>query len=86
LSLEQAQALIGRLKTSPLLDGGRGRPPADRPALYAALARFSMLAADLGDLIDEMDVNPLLVSDHGCMAVDALLIGRKANRSPAELH
>jgi hypothetical protein len=37
-----------------------------------------MLAADLGDLIDEMDVNPLLVSDHGCMAVDALLLGRDA--------
>ncbi|QKC87850.1 CoA-binding protein [Mesorhizobium sp. NZP2234] len=80
LSLEQAQALVGRLKTSPLLDGGRGRPAADRAALHAALARFSMLAADLGDLIDEMDVNPLLVSDHGCMAVDALLLGRNAGR------
>ncbi|TPM91551.1 acetate--CoA ligase family protein [Mesorhizobium sp. B2-1-3A] len=78
LSLEQAQALVVRLKTSPLLDGGRGRPAADRTALHAALARFSMLAADLGDLIDEMDVNPLLVSDHGCMAVDALLLGRNA--------
>jgi len=80
LSLEQAQALVVRLKTSPLLDGGRGRPAADRAALHAALARFSMLAADLGDLIDEMDVNPLLVSDHGCMAVDALLLGRNAGR------
>ncbi|MET2830042.1 acetate--CoA ligase family protein [Mesorhizobium shangrilense] len=81
LSFEQAQALIGRLKASPLLDGARGMPPADKPALYAALARFSMLAADLGDLVDEMDVNPLLVSDRGCVAVDALVVGRNANRS-----
>ncbi|MBZ9997851.1 acetate--CoA ligase family protein [Mesorhizobium sp. BH1-1-4] len=86
LSLERAQALIGRLKTSPLLDGGRGQPPADRRALATALARFSMLAADLGDLIDEMDVNPLMVSDRGCMAVDALLIGRHAGRKHDELH
>jgi acyl-CoA synthetase (NDP forming) len=82
LSLEQARDLIGRLKTSPLLDGGRGQPPADRPALIAALARFSMLAADLGDLIGEMDVNPLLVSGRGCVAVDALVLGRNAGRSP----
>ncbi|TPL94100.1 acetate--CoA ligase family protein [Mesorhizobium sp. B2-3-12] len=86
LSLERAQALIGRLKTSPLLDGGRGQPPADRRALATALARFSMLAADLGDLIDEMDVNPLMVSDRGCMAVDALLLGRHAGRQHDELH
>ena len=52
------------------------RPPADKPAIHEALVRFSMLAADLGDLIDEMDVNPLLVSAHGCVAVDALVIGR----------
>ncbi len=81
LSFEQARALVGRLRASPLFDGARGMPPADKPALYAALARFSMLAADLGDLIDEMDVNPLLVSDRGCVAVDALVVGRNANRS-----
>ncbi|MBZ9737909.1 MULTISPECIES: acetate--CoA ligase family protein [unclassified Mesorhizobium] len=86
LSLERAQALIGRLKTSPLLDGGRGQPPADRRALATVLARFSMLAADLGDLIDEMDVNPLMISDRGCMAVDALLLGRHAGRQHDELH
>ncbi|TPM25130.1 acetate--CoA ligase family protein [Mesorhizobium sp. B2-3-4] len=84
LGLEQAHALISRLKTGPLLDGGRGRPPADRQALATALARFSMLAADLGDLIDEMDVNPLMVSDRGCMAVDALLLGRHAGRQHDE--
>ncbi|MDX6750391.1 acetate--CoA ligase family protein [Geminicoccaceae bacterium 1502E] len=76
LSLQEAEAMIRRLRISPLLDGKRGMPAADKAGLHEALSRFSMLAADLGDLIDEMDVNPLLVSDRGCVAVDALLLGR----------
>jgi hypothetical protein len=74
LSLEEAQAMIARLKIGPLLDGLRGRPAADRQALAEALARFSMLVADLGESIEQMDVNPLLVSPKGCVAVDALVI------------
>jgi acyl-CoA synthetase (NDP forming) len=74
LSLEEAQAMIARLKIGPLLDGARGRPAADRRALVEALARFSMLVADLGEWIEQMDVNPLLVSPQGCVAVDALVI------------
>ena len=36
-----------------------------------------MLAADLGDLIEEMDINPLIASPDGVMAVDALVITDK---------
>jgi len=78
LTMEEAAAMIDTLKLRPLLDGGRGIPPADKGSLVEALVRFSMLAADLGDLIAEMDVNPLIVSAHGCMAVDALTIGAEA--------
>ena len=38
-----------------------------------ALSRLSVLAYDLGDLIDALDVNPLIVSEKGCVAVDALV-------------
>jgi acyl-CoA synthetase (NDP forming) len=79
LSLEEAQAMIDGLKISPLFDGKRGQAASDKPAIHEALVRFSLLAADLGDLIDEMDVNPLLVSAHGCVAVDALVIGRTSH-------
>ena len=72
--------MIGKLKISPLLDGRRGMLPADKAAVRDALVRFSMLAADLGDLIDEMDVNPLLVSAQGCVAVDALVVGKKPDQ------
>jgi acetate---CoA ligase (ADP-forming) len=72
----EAEAMIQKLRIAPLLDGKRGMEPCDRGSLYEALARFSMLAADLGDLIDEMDVNPLIVAPDGCFAVDALLVPR----------
>jgi acyl-CoA synthetase (NDP forming) len=76
VTVEAAHEMISELRICRLLDGGRGRKPADRDALAHAFARFSMIAADLGDLIDEMDVNPLFVGPGGCCAVDALLIAR----------
>jgi len=81
LSLQETEAMISGLRISPLLDGMRGMQPADRGAIAEALARFSMVAADLGDLIDEMDVNPLIASAQGCMAVDALLIPAAAGKA-----
>jgi len=69
-----ARRLIERLRLRPLLDGARGRPPADVDALCDAAARFSVMAAELGDVVREIDVNPLLVHAGGCIAVDALTI------------
>lgn len=81
LTMEEAAIMIDQLKMSPLLEGRRGMPPADGRALSEALVRFSMLVADLGDLIVEMDVNPLIVSAQGCRAVDALVIHGEAQAS-----
>lgn len=80
LSLEEAQAITAQLRIRPILEGRRGMPPADMAALHDAIMRFSILAADLGDLIAEMDVNPMLVSNRGCIAVDALVVAQSANR------
>jgi len=73
---EEAMRHLDALALRPLLDGKRGAPPADLAALSQALSRFSILAADLGDLIAEMDVNPLIAGPHGCVALDALIIPR----------
>jgi acetate---CoA ligase (ADP-forming) len=72
----RAHALVDRLGVRPLLDGVRGAPPADVNALALAISRLSLLAADLGDLLDALDVNPVLVTPDGCVAVDALVIPR----------
>ena len=57
-----------------LLGGVRGRPPCDRGAVELALAAASQLAVELGDVIEALDVNPLMCGPSGAVAVDALLI------------
>ena len=69
----RARRIIDRLRARPLLDGVRGALAADVTALARALARLSLLARDLGDLIGALDVNPIIVHPHGCVAVDALV-------------
>jgi hypothetical protein len=66
--------LVDRLKIRPLLDGVRGAEPSDVDALVRAISRLSVLAADLGDLLSALDVNPVIVSPRGCVAVDALVV------------
>jgi acetate---CoA ligase (ADP-forming) len=69
----RARRLIDRLEARPLLDGVRGRPAASVVALTRSMARLSLLAQDLGDLIGALDVNPIIVGPRGCVAVDALV-------------
>ncbi len=72
-----AHRLIDALAVRRVLDGVRGALPSDVGALADALARLSVLAADLGDLLDELDVNPVMVGPRGAVAVDALVIPRR---------
>ncbi|MCZ2497972.1 CoA-binding protein [Xylophilus sp. Kf1] len=60
-----AHRMLRELKTWPLLDGYRGRPPADVPALVTAIVRFSRMAATLGDRLVEAEINPLFVLPRG---------------------
>src|ERR687894_2191397 len=79
----RARRLIERLEARPLLDGVRGRPPLEVTALALCMARLSLLAHDLGDLIGALDVNPIVVSPQGCLAVDALVEPRDREALPA---
>jgi acyl-CoA synthetase (NDP forming) len=71
-----AQALIRRLRALPLLEGARGRPPADIPALAQALARLSAFAAAAGPRLRSVEVNPIIVlpAGQGALAADAVLM------------
>jgi acyl-CoA synthetase (NDP forming) len=73
-----ARRLLDGLGIRPLLDGMRGAPPTDIDAVALAIARFSVLAADLADVIGECDVNPLIAGPGGAVAVDALIIPKQA--------
>jgi acetate---CoA ligase (ADP-forming) len=73
LNEAHARRLVDRLDARPLLNGVRGASPADANSLARALSRLSILAWDLGDLIGALDVNPIIVGEDGCVAVDALV-------------
>lgn len=70
----EATALIARLRGAAMLDGVRGRPPADKAALALAISRLSVMVAALDEAIAGLDVNPLLVHARGVTAVDALVV------------
>ncbi len=74
----RARALVDRLQVRPLLSGVRGSRPADISSVARALVRLSLLAEDLGDLLEALDVNPLIAAPEGCLAVDALVLPRRA--------
>ena len=73
-----ARRALDSLASRVLLDGVRGRPAADVEAVAATIARLANLASALGDLLDELDVNPLIAGPGGCIAVDALVVPRRA--------
>jgi acyl-CoA synthetase (NDP forming) len=70
LSVEDAGAMIRELKTFPLLEGYRGSPPRDVRALEEILLRIGALVDDIPS-IAELDLNPVLVHEHGATIVDA---------------
>jgi acyl-CoA synthetase (NDP forming) len=81
-SRETALRLVNSLKLRPLLDGLRNRPAVNLAAFCLAAEQFSIMAAALGEVLDEVDVNPVIVHPDGCMAVDALVVGRAAKSAP----
>ncbi|MFI5067620.1 MAG: acetate--CoA ligase family protein, partial [Streptosporangiales bacterium] len=74
----QAVQLLAGLRAARLLGGVRGQPPADHGAVAAAIASVSQLAVELGDVLEALDINPLICGPGGAVAVDALAVPRRA--------
>ncbi|MFF0222846.1 acetate--CoA ligase family protein [Streptomyces sp. NPDC004629] len=75
---EQARDMLGDLRGRALLDGVRGRPPADLDALVEVVLRVQRMALELGGELAELDINPLMVlpQGQGAVALDALAVCR----------
>ncbi|MFF4547316.1 acetate--CoA ligase family protein [Streptomyces sp. NPDC001406] len=75
---EQARDMIAELRGRALLDGVRGRPPADVEGLVEVVLRVQRMALELGDELAELDINPLMVlpRGQGAVALDALAVCR----------
>lgn len=72
-----AVELLAEFDDLGVLDGHRGRPAWDREALVKTLLAASELAANGRDWIDSIDINPLIVTDSGPVAVDGLALLRE---------
>ncbi|WP_199832966.1 acetate--CoA ligase family protein, partial [Streptomyces puniciscabiei] len=70
VSADRALQLLRGLRTAALLDGVRGRPAVDITAAAAAVETITSFAAAHPE-IAELEVNPLLVSPHGVLALDS---------------
>ena len=74
--VEDVERALRRIKVSRLFAGIRGGPPVDMKALTFRLTALSRIAMTYGDLIAELDVNPLIAGPQDAMAVDAVVVPR----------
>jgi acetyltransferase len=73
LNTTLARRFIEQARIFTALKGVRGRPPVDLPALERLLVRFSRIVLEQ-KWIREIDINPLLASPEGLLALDARVV------------
>ena len=71
--LDEAKALIEETLPAALLAGARGRKKMDVEAIAATVVALGRLLEEQ-PAIEQVDLNPCLALDDGCMAVDARII------------
>src|SRR5439155_6177136 len=84
LNLALAREMIEGTRIFRLLRGYRDRKPADLDALALSLVKLSQLITDLAEIV-EVDINPLLASPDGVIALDARLVVTADPRGLARL-
>jgi acetyl coenzyme A synthetase (ADP forming)-like protein len=76
-----AEQLVTEGKAGTLVRGFRGGPPADEQSLTDLLHRLSRLGDDLHE-VAELDLNPVIASPEGCVAVDARVRVSRVEEAP----
>jgi acetyltransferase len=84
LNVTLARRLMERTRIYRALLGTRGRPPIDLPQLEQTLVNFSQMLLEQ-PLIQECDINPLLASPEGMLALDGRFVLQPADRRPEEI-
>jgi acetyltransferase len=79
-----ARRMMERTRIFKALQGVRGRPPVDLPALESIMVRFSQLIAEQR-WIKELDINPLLASADQLLALDARVVVHPTGTHATEL-
>lgn len=73
LNEQLARQMLKSLKMYPLLEGYRGSKPKNIDKLIEVMIRLSYLAADYPE-IEELDINPLIVTADDVIALDARIV------------
>ena len=72
ITREDAHEMMGELRAKAILEGARGKKPIDKAALASTLVAVSKLL-DKEDPL-ELDINPLMADEKGCVAVDVRIL------------
>jgi acyl-CoA synthetase (NDP forming) len=73
----EARRLVAGLAVAALIHSRRHPRALAVDEFCKIAARFSELVAGLGDLLAEIDINPVIVHPDGCIIVDALVLSRQ---------
>ena len=73
----EVEETLADLKFTRLLEGWRGHAAVGTAALVDAVMKVSTMALELGSHLDALDVNPLLITDSGAIALDVLVVPRR---------
>ena len=65
--------MLDELRGRRILDGVRGRAGVDRAAVADLIVGLARLGADRPDIV-EVDLNPVIATPDGAIAVDALVV------------
>jgi len=77
-----AERMVQQIRSFKVLDGFRGQPPADVPAIVDTLLRLSALVCNHPE-VSELDINPLIVhaQGQGCSVADSRMMLRAASKA-----
>ncbi len=73
ITVEEVQRTVDELQVVRIISKSLGLNSTAEMELYELISRISHLAFAFGGVVTELDINPVLVSESGCVAVDALI-------------
>jgi acyl-CoA synthetase (NDP forming) len=79
LNPQDVDHLINGLKAGQLLKGYRGSEPIDLSALESLIMTFSALVVEMGNLIESIDLNPVMCNAKRCVVADARIMLRDSS-------
>jgi acetate---CoA ligase (ADP-forming) len=73
----EAKEMLGQLRAYRRLQGARGRPPVRLDVIAEVIMRLDAIGLAMGDKIESLDINPLIIRGTQAIVADALLIPAK---------